>query len=120
MNESEPINRSRRQWEAVARTRVSKGESGRSVEAEFVKQGLDVQSARAIVDEAVRVARSRAVRLLVGSASFAALGLFVTVASYSTATAGPSGGTYLIWYGPMIAGGILSLIALTRLLSIQR
>jgi len=116
MNESEPINRSRRQWEAVARTQVSKGESGTSVEAEFVKQGLDVHSARTIVDEAVRVARSRAVRLLVGSASFAALGLFITVASYSTA----NGGTYLIWYGPMIVGGILSLVALIRLMNIQR
>jgi hypothetical protein len=120
MNESEPINRSRRQWEAVARTRVSKGESGTAVEAEFVNQGLDVQSARAIVDEAVRVARSRAVRLLVGSASFAALGLLVTVASYSAATSSPNGGEYLIWFGPIIVGGILSLVAVARLLNIER
>jgi len=120
MSEIAPITRSRRQWEAVARKRVSKGELGTSVETEFVKLGLDAQSVKAIVDEAVRSARSRTTGLLVGSASFAALGLFVTIASYSSATSNPGGGTYWIWYGPIVAGGIVSLVALVKLLTIRR
>jgi hypothetical protein len=111
---------SRRQLEAAARTRVSKGEVGTQVENDFMKQGLEPEIAKAIVDEAVRAARKRAVRLLVGSSAFAGLGLLVTAGSYSAATSSPYGGTYLIWYGPMIAGGIVALVALGRLLSVRR
>lgn len=119
MEEIVQLNRSRRQWEAVAKARVSKGEAGISIEAEFVQQGLDAETAKATVGNAVRSARSHATGLLVGSASFAVLGLLVTVGSYSAATSSPSGGTYLIWYGPIVVGGILSLVALGRLLRIK-
>ncbi|MGB2997667.1 MAG: hypothetical protein WBC59_03415 [Phycisphaerae bacterium] len=120
MNNTSIPSRSRRQWEAEARIRVTKGESGSSVEADFVKQGLDSQSAKTIADEAVANARSRATRLLIGSTAFAGLGLFVTVASYSAATSNPYGGPYWIWYGPIIAGGIAALVALGRLLNVRR
>jgi len=120
MDEAAVPTRSKRQWEAAAKVRISKGDSGSVVEADFVKQGLDPQSAKAVLDEAVRNVRSRATRLLIGSTAFAGLGLFVTVASYSAATSSPYGGTYWIWFGPIIAGGIVALVALGRLLSVRR
>ena len=120
MDENALSGRSKRQWEAEAKVRVSKGESGSDVEADFVKQGLAPQSAKAILDDAVHKVRSRATGLLIGSAAFAGLGLLVTVASYSAATSTPSGGTYWIWYGPIIAGGIAALVAMGRLLNIRR
>jgi len=106
MKDASVPNRSRRQWEAEAKVRVSKGESGSVVESDFVKQGLESQSAKAIVDEAIAGARSRATGLLIGSAAFVGPGLLVTVASYSAATSTPYGGTYWIWYGPIVTGGI--------------
>ena len=120
MSEAPVPKRSKRQWEAQAKVRISRYEAGSSVEADFVKQGLDRETARAIVDEAVRSARSRATTLLVGSTLFAGLGLLVTIASYSEAASSPSGGVYWIWYGPVIAGGIAALIALGRLSGIRR
>ena len=120
MNDATVSSRSRRQWEAEARARVTKGESGTGIEADFLKQGLDPQSARTIVDEAIATARSRATGLLIGSAAFAGLGFIVTVGSYSAATSTPYGGTYFIWFGPIIAGGITALVALGRLLGIRR
>jgi len=120
MNETDAINRSQRQWEAIARTRVWKGEPGGAIESEFVNQGLDAQTAKSIIDEAICNARSRATRLLIGSISFAALGLFVTIATYSAATSNPYGGHYWIWFGPVIAGGIASLIAIGKLMNIRR
>jgi hypothetical protein len=120
MDETTVPNRSRRQWEAAAKVRISKGESGSVVEADFVKQGLDPQSAKAIVDEAVAKVRSRATRLLIGSSAFAGLGLFVTLATYSTATSNPQGGIYIIWWGSIVAGGIGALVAVARLLRVRR
>jgi len=120
MSDAGGSTRSRRQWEALAKTRLSKGEWGSAVEADFVRQGLDPLSARLILDEAVAYLRWRATRLLVGSAILAAVGLLVTVVSYCVANSSPSGGTCLIWYGPVISGVIASLIALRRLANIRR
>ena len=120
MNETAVTTRSKRQWEAAAKVRISKGEPGSIVEADFVKQGLDPQSAKTIIDDAVYNVRSRAIRLMIGSLAFAGLGLFVTVASYSAAMSGSTDGTYWIWYGPVIAGGIVALVALSRLLRVRR
>jgi hypothetical protein len=120
MNEEQKPARSRRQWEAVAKARISKGEPGTAVEADFAREGLDAQTARSLVDQAVSRARSRAAGLLIGSSAFAVLGLVVTIGSYSEAASSPGGGTYWIWYGPVIAGGIAAIIALVRLASIRR
>lgn len=119
MNEADTTTRSRRQWVAAAKARVCKGEPGSAVETEFVKQGLDPQTAKLIIEEAIRNARSRATKLLIGSVSLAALGLFVTVVSYLEATTSPYGNTYWIWYGPILVGGIISLVALARLMRIR-
>jgi len=120
MNEATTPMRSRRQWAAAARSRVAKGEAGSEIEAEFLREGLDPEQAKTIVDDAIGSVRSRATGLLVGSIAFAGLGLIVTVASYSAATSNPYGGTYFIWFGPVVVGGITALVALGRLLNIRR
>jgi hypothetical protein len=120
MNASDTFDRSRRQWEALAKARLRKGEPGSALESEFVKEGLAPQIAKDVVEEAIRSARACAIGLLIGSASFAALGVFVTVASYSATTSTPYGGTYLIWFGPVVCGGIVALVALARLMNIRR
>lgn len=112
--------RSKRQWEVAAKVRISNGEPGSVVEADFVKQGLDPQSAKALIDDAVQKVRSGATGLLICSIALAGLGLFVTVASYSAATSSSCGGTYWIWHGPIVAGGIVALVALSRLLRVRR
>lgn len=117
MDETAIPSRSKRQWEASAKVRISNGEPGSVVEADFVKQGLDPQFAKEIIDDAVQKVRSRATGLLIGSIAFAGLGLLVTVASYSAAS---YDGTYWIWYGPIIAGCIVALVALSRLLRVRR
>ncbi len=120
MDVTDITNRSRRQWEALARARLRKGERGTALEAEFTKEGLSPNIAKEIVEKAIQCARARAIKLMIGSASFAALGLFVTVASYTAATSSSSDGTYWIWYGPIVVGGIVSLVALCQLMSIRR
>ena len=120
MNDATVPSRSKRQWEAEGKACVAKGKSGTEVEVDLVKQGLDTQAAKTIVDEAIASARSRATVLLIGSIAFAGLGFIVTVASYSAATSTSYGGTYFIWFGPIIVGGITALVALGRLLNIRR
>ena len=110
--------RSRQQWAAEAKSRISRRESGSQVEADFMRRGLDRRTAKAVVNEAVAKLRSRAFGLLIGSGAFAALALFVTLGSYSEAKA--HGGAYWIWYGPVVVGGIAALAALARLLSVRR
>jgi hypothetical protein len=120
MDEQAQPKRSRRQWEAMAKMRISKGESGSDIEKDFVRQGLDPQSSRVIVESAIRNRRSRAIALMIGGSAFAGLGLFVTLASYSAVASSYRGGTYWIWFGPIIAGSIAALVGLRRLLRARR
>lgn len=120
MEASGTLERSRRQWEALAKGRLRKGEAGSDIESGFMSEGLAPLIAREVVEEAIRNARASATKLLIGSLLFAALGLFVTLATYSAATSSEEGGTYLIWFGPMVCGGIVALVALARLMKIQR
>ncbi len=119
MDGPDTLQRSRRQWEALAKARLRTGERASRIESEFVNDGLTPQIAREVVEEAIRNARASATALLIGSTSFAGLGLLVTLASYLAATSRPYGGTYLIWFGPVVGGGIAALIALARLMSIR-
>ncbi len=120
MDASGTLDRSRRQWEALAKARLRKGEPGSAIESGFIEEGLAPQIAKELVEEAIRNARASAKKLLIGSSLFAALGLFVTVASYSAATSSPSDDIYLIWFGPIVCGGIVALVALARLMNIRR
>ncbi len=119
---SEPASsaRSRRQWEAYAKARISSSTAGSEVETDLIAEGLDPQSAREIVSSAMASLRARATKLLIGSLAFAACGLLVTIGSFSAASSGASGGEYFIWFGPVIAGGIAAVVALMRLLSIRK
>jgi hypothetical protein len=104
-----------RQWVAEASWRVSKGESGSGIQADFVKQGLEPQSAKTIVDEAIDNALSRATQMLICGGAFAGLGLIVTVVSCSKEPSAPS----FIWYGPIICGGLTAIVGLRRLRNIR-
>jgi hypothetical protein len=115
MEEVTILKRSRRQWQAEARLRVAKGEAGSLIGETFVQQGLDPKSAEEIVCGAQAKARSRAIWLLVVCLSLAGLGILVTVASFANAAHLPEGGTYFIWFGPVIAGAAGALVAIGRL-----
>ena len=56
--------------------------------------------------EAEEDRRSRASRQIVTGGIFLGLGLILTVATFGAAASSPTGGTYIIAYGPMIYGGI--------------
>lgn len=120
MKETLTYNPSIRQWKAKARVRISKGEAGYSVEADFINQGLNPETAKTIIDEAVQNLRFRAIRLLVGSTLLAGLGLLVSVASYSAATSSYSDGAYILWWGPIVSGSIMTIVALKRVLCVRK
>ena len=52
------------------------------------------------------IARNRGIRQIVIGAIIFVIGLIITVASYSSASSPPTGGTYFVAYGPMIIGVI--------------
>jgi hypothetical protein len=118
MNARESSQRSRRQWEALAKSRLRRSEAAADVEDALVAEGLGREAAEEVVDSAIRRARASAIRLLIGGVAFAALGLIVTVASFFSAAVNGDGGTYLIWFGPVICGGIAALVGFVRLMSI--
>lgn len=112
--------RSPRQWQALARVRVRQGQRGTAIADEFVQQGLDPAVAGNIADDAMRAARSGAVWLLVFGIFFALLGVVVTVVECLQGASRAYGGTYLIWFGPVLFGGIVIAIALRRLSRFRR
>lgn len=114
-----PPKRSKRQWQAEAKIRVSKGECGSAVEADFTCRGLDVQTARDAVDEAVHAVRKGALNLLIGSV-VAGIGVAVTIVSFFTALSTSDDGWFMLWCGPISCGGITGVVALCRLLTIRR
>ena len=50
------------------------------------------------------IARKRGMRQIVIGAVIFVIGLVITVATYSSASSSPTGGTYVVAYGPMILG----------------
>ena len=50
------------------------------------------------------IARKRGMRQIVIGAVVFVVGLVITVATYSSASSSPTGGTYVVAYGPMILG----------------
>ena len=50
------------------------------------------------------IARKRGMRQIVIGAVVVVVGLVITVATYSSASSSPTGGTYVVAYGPMILG----------------
>lgn len=119
MNAGETSRRSRRQWEAIVKAHLRKGKRVDVLQDALVSEGLDRESAEEIVDNAVRNARNSALKLLIGGGAFAGLGLMVTVATFLSAALSGDGHTYLIWFGPVLCGGIAALIGFVRLLSIR-
>lgn len=106
--------RSPRQWEAQIKSRLGKGEPAETIVADLVASEVSSEEAARLVQAAREARSSSALKLLIGGLGCAFLGLMVTVGTYSSAS--QSGGTYFIWYGPMIAGGIAALIAIFRMM----
>lgn len=50
------------------------------------------------------VARKRGMRQIAIGAVVFVIGLGITIAAYGSASSSPSGGTYVVAYGPMILG----------------
>jgi hypothetical protein len=50
------------------------------------------------------IARKRGMRQIMIGAVVFVIGLVITVATYSSASSSPAGGTYVVAYGPMILG----------------
>ena len=110
--------RSPRQWQAFIRRRIRQYASPHAVWQEAVDQGLPPPDAVHFIDQERRAFRVGAVIMIVVGAVMAILGLAVTVASYTAAAAGPRGGSFLIWWGPILFGAVVVLLGIVRLLRI--
>ncbi len=115
MDEREVESRSPRQWEAIAELRIRQGESGTMVLRYLVEKELPQDQARRIVEKASRSARSGSLILVIIGSVAVLLGIVVTVASYLVADSSPFGGTYYIWWGPVVFGLVVLLIGVVRL-----
>ncbi len=104
-----------RQWQARVRDRVRQGQTSDQIVNELVRSGFSPQEAQGIVRQARQSHVSGGLKLLIGGLAFAFLGVVVTVGTYASASSS-GGGEYLIWFGPIIAGGLLALIGLVRML----
>ena len=108
----EGVVRSARQWRAYAEQELSKGASAEHIVAHMAAQGCPWDQAEAALKQA-QAGRRRSANTLIGcSAAIALVAFVVTFGSYAAAS--QSGGTYLIWWGPMLMGGIGMFIGLVR------
>jgi ferric-dicitrate binding protein FerR (iron transport regulator) len=105
--------RTARQWRAYAEDCLARGASSDRVAADIAAQGCPWDQAEAAVHEA-RAGRRRSANAVIGCSAAAALvGFLVTVGTFIAATE-TGGGTYLIWWGPMLLGVIGIIIGLAR------
>jgi hypothetical protein len=111
--------RSPRQWRAFIRRRIRKYQSPQAVWQDAVGQGLAAREADHYIDEELRAFRRGAVVAIIVGAVIAFLGLAVTVGSYAAAASGPRGGTFLVWWGPIVFGVLVVLFGFVRLLRIM-
>lgn len=115
MDERQIESRSSRQWEAIVKLRIRQGESGTTVLRYLVEKELLQDQARQIVENAIRSARPGSLILVTIGSVAVLLGIVVTVASYLAAASSPFGGTYHIWWGPVVCGLVALLVGVVRL-----
>lgn len=115
MDERQVESRSPRQWEAIVKLRIRQGESGTTLLGYLVEKGLPQDQARQIAENAIRSARSGSLILVTIGSVAVLLGIVVTVASYLVAASSPFGGTYYIWWGPVVCGLVALLVGVVRL-----
>jgi hypothetical protein len=95
------------------------GVPGRRVVEELRGHGLDDRVASNLVRDILAAHRQRATVLLVAGCILLALGLVVTLATYSNASSQPGGGIYVVWFGAVIAGFSAAVFALVRLVRLR-
>ena len=117
MQPEQAPSRSQRQWEAVVRQRIRRGDAGHSVLADLAESGVPPDQARRLVDEAIASARRRGMVTAVAGAVLALLGIGLTAASYSSARHSYGSGVhyYWVWWGAVVAGAAVLVAGLVRL-----
>ena len=86
----------------------------RRMKERHADEGFEVQPAAGADDPFLRrQQRSRAMGRLVGGACLAGVGILITVLTYDSASSG--GGTYIVAYGPIVAGVIMMFRGLAAL-----
>jgi len=104
--------RTLRQWQAHAEQSLPRGVPWDKLLGEMVATGCPEEQARSVLQTALASQRKAASGLVRWGSIIAAAGVGVSLTTYAFAS--ESGGTYFLWYGPIILGAILVMIGLTR------
>jgi hypothetical protein len=110
----QPQVRSRLQWGAYLRARLDAGQPLAQLLYEMAISGIGQADAYALVAEVAAAMRKRALGFTIGGAIAVVVGLMVTFITLQMAQSG--GGTYFVWWGPVVFGGMAAIYGL-RLLS---
>jgi hypothetical protein len=111
----QPQVRSRLQWGAYLRARLDAGQPLPQLLSEMAVSGIGQADAYFLVAEVARAMRKRALGFFVVGGIAVLVGLLVTFATLQAAQSG-GGRTYIVWWGPVIFGGMAAIYGL-RLLS---
>ena len=109
--------RSPRQWKAIVRQRIRRGESASHVRADVVHQGLPQEQADQFIQEERASIRGGGLLACVVGALIAGLGVLATAGSYLSAQ-GPHG-EYTIWFGAILFGAAFIIAGMYRLSRFQ-
>jgi hypothetical protein len=109
--------RTLRQWQACAEQLLSQGHSRDTALTNILRDGCPPEQAHTILSAAYAAQHARANKVLGCSAAVALAGLMATVIGF--AIAADSGGTFFIWWGAMLVGGIGVLAGLARKLKLR-
>ena len=106
--------RTTRQWQAYAELALSKGASKDAALSDMLNAGCPDGVAREVIEYALDIQRRSANRLLGCSVAFMLAGILVTAFTYAAATSSAGGGTYFIWWGPVVCGALGAIVGLCR------
>jgi hypothetical protein len=110
-----PQARSRLQWHAYVRSSLDAGQPVARMLAEMAVSGVGQQDAYALVAEVVGAMRKRALAVIAAGGFAALAGLALTMATMQAAQSS-GGGTYIMWWGPIVFG-LVAVLYGVRLLS---
>lgn len=110
----QPQIRSRLQWAAYLRTRLDAGQPLSQLLLEMAVSGIGQADAYLLVAEVAQAMRKRALGFLIGGGIAVLVGLMVTFATLQMAQS--RGCVYIMWWGPVVFGGMAAIYGL-RLLS---
>lgn len=105
-----------RQTAAHVRLLVRRGSPGPEIVAELQRQGIEAAAAWKIVRSEISAIRQRAALFLGAGVAMIAVGLIVTVVSYTSVKSNPTGGMFVIYFGPVIAGSVSAIVGIIQML----